>query len=266
MSFRVNAVPVWNRPYTENRMRLLLVFFLTLPLSVGAEEPPASPNAAPSGTKTEVIRVRQVTGTGTSVESAPPGQSAGAAQSAGAGQSAGAEGKEWYSLSEGKLIGLGIGAGFPDGGGLTFLFRPWWWLRLNGGLAYNYLGYGVRGGVSLQPVSFVVTPVLTLDMGRYLTGDITKIVSTSNASARHVLQNMTYSFASAQVGLEIGSQESVAFFLRGGLVHVFGMSASGADVTNYVNSSQTKGKFNLGDLNVTATLPCFSLGFIIFLY
>src|SRR6266404_52892 len=39
--------------------------------------------------------------------------------------------------SDQTIIGLGIDGGAPGGGGLTLLVRPFWWLRLNGGLAYN---------------------------------------------------------------------------------------------------------------------------------
>jgi len=248
-------------------MRLFFIFLLTFPLLAGAEEPAAAPSAAASGTKSDVITATRVPDTAGATAPAEPTQNPGAAPApAEPTRARVVAGKQWYSMSEGKILGLGVGAGFPDGASVTVLFRPWWWLRLNGGLAYNYVGFGIRGGVSLQPVHWVLTPTLSLDLGRYLSGDITKLASTDNPYAQHILQNMTYSFASAQIGVEIGSQQSFAFYLRGGLVSLFGMTASGADVTSYLNAAQTTGQFKVGDLRVTALLPCFSLGFIIFIY
>src|SRR2546426_7979854 len=69
------------------------------------------------------------------------------------------------------IIGLGIDGGAPGGGGLTLLVRPLWWLRFNGGLAYNVVGFGFRGGITLAPADWAVTPTLNLDAGRYLSGD-----------------------------------------------------------------------------------------------
>ena len=53
----------------------------------------------------------------------------------------------------------------PGGAGATLLYRPWWWLRFNGGLAYDVVGFGYRGGVSLAPGHGVVTPTLNFDAG-----------------------------------------------------------------------------------------------------
>ncbi|MGZ6124512.1 MAG: hypothetical protein ACXWLR_06105, partial [Myxococcales bacterium] len=109
-------------------------------------------------------------------------------------------------------IGLGFDGGAPGGGGLTLLVRPLWWLRLNAGLAYNVAGFGYRGGISLAPGQWAVTPTLNLDVGQYLSGDFNKMVTVTDPNAtvqsaeRALLSKATYRFATAQIGLEFGSQ------------------------------------------------------------
>src|SRR2546422_7872429 len=122
---------------------------------------------------------------------------------------------------ERTIIGLGIDGGAPGGGGVTLLVRPLWWLRLNGGLAYNAIGFGYRGGITLAPADWAVTPTLNLDAGRYLSGDMTKFVTVSDPTERVLLSKTTYTFATAQLGLEFGSQRRISFYLRRGGTDAF---------------------------------------------
>jgi hypothetical protein len=165
------------------------------------------------------------------------------------------------------IIGLGIDGGAPGGGGLTLLVRPLWWLRLNGGLAYNVIGYGFRGGLSLAPGAWAVTPTLNLDAGRYLSGDFTKFVTISDPNVRSMLSRTTYTFATAQIGLEFGSQRRFSFYLRGGITYVLS-SVSGSDLVAIYNgnSPDPNNRVSAARMPVSALLPCASLGFNIFIY
>jgi hypothetical protein len=166
------------------------------------------------------------------------------------------------------LIGIGFDAGAPGGGGFTLLVRPLWWLRLNGGIAYNYAGFGFRGGLSLAPCWCAVTPTLNLDAGRFLSGDFNKFASVSDPNARALLSHVNYTFATAQLGLEFGSQRWFNFYLRGGLAY-FESSFSGADLTALAQgkiASDPSTRYKAGDGKFTSVAPCLSLGFQVFVY
>ena len=168
--------------------------------------------------------------------------------------------------SDNTIIGLGIDAGAPAGAGLTLLVRPLWWLRLNAGAAYNVGGFGFRGGITLSPGQWAITPTLNLDAGRYLSGDVNKFVTVSDPNARALLGRATYTFATAQLGLEFGSQRWFSFYLRGGLTYVIS-TLSGADLTALANGNLGSGATaTLGDAKFSALAPCASLGFNIFVY
>jgi len=168
--------------------------------------------------------------------------------------------------SDNTIIGLGIDAGAPAGAGLTLLVRPLWWLRLNAGAAYNVGGFGFRGGITLSPGQWAITPTLNLDAGRYLSGDVNKFVTVSDPNARALLARTTYTFATAQLGLEFGSQRWFSFYLRGGLTYVIS-TLSGADLTALANGNLGSGATaTLGDAKFSALAPCASLGFNIFVY
>jgi hypothetical protein len=168
--------------------------------------------------------------------------------------------------SEGEIrrFGLQLDVSAPDGGGVLALFRPLWWLRLNGGLAYNVLGVGFRGGLSLLPVKSNVTPSLSLNLGHYFNGDLGKFVTPNSAAERALLSNAAYDFWSAQAGLEFGSQQGVLFYLRAGIAHLSG-GLSAQDLTAYLNSTGTSG-YRAGNGEFSALIPSFSLGIIAYIF
>src|SRR5256886_10412882 len=168
---------------------------------------------------------------------------------------------------ERTIIGLGIDGGAPGGGGVTLLVRPLWWLRLNGGLAYNAIGFGYRGGITLAPADWAVTPTLNLDAGRYLSGDMTKFVTVSDPTERALLSKTTHTFATAQLGLEFGSQRRFRLYLCGRGTSLFS-TLSGADITAIAaaHNGDPNNTFTVGDAKVSAIAPCASLGFNIFVY
>src|SRR5438874_6660675 len=172
------------------------------------------------------------------------------------------------------IIGLGIDGCAPGGGAVTLLIRPLWWLRLNGGLAYNVAGFGYRAGITLSPADWAVTPTLNIDAGQYLSGDLNKLVTVNDSNAtfvaavRTLLSKTTYKFATAQVGLEFGSQRRFVFYVRGGLTY-FESSLSGAEITAVAQAKNPdpNNTFNFrGDTKFSGILPCASLGFNLFVY
>jgi hypothetical protein len=168
--------------------------------------------------------------------------------------------------SDTTIIGFGIDAGAPGGAGLTLLVRPLWWLRLNAGAAYNVGGFGFRGGITLSPGQWAITPTLNLDAGRYLSGDVNKFVTVTDPNAQALLSRTTYTFATAQIGLEFGSQRWFSFYLRGGVTYVMS-TLSGTDLTALAAGNIGAGTtVTMGDAKFSALAPCASLGFNIFVY
>jgi hypothetical protein len=166
------------------------------------------------------------------------------------------------------LIGIALDAGAPGGAGFTLLVRPLWWLRLNGGLAYNYAGFGYRGGLSLAPCWCSVTPTLNVDAGHYVSGDLNKYVTVTDPAAKSLLADASYTFATAQIGLEFGSQRWFSFYMRGGLTYVE-HTLSGKDLTALAQgkiSNDPSTTYAVGNGKFSGVLPCFSLGFNIFVY
>jgi hypothetical protein len=171
-------------------------------------------------------------------------------------------------MERNTLIGIGIDAGAPGGGGVTLLVRPLWWLGLNAGLAYNYAGFGFRGGLSLAPCWCAVTPTLNLDIGHYFSGDFNKFASVSDPATKALLSHVTYTFATAQIGLEFGSQRWFNFYLRGGLAY-FESTFSRADLTALAQgkiAGDPSTTYQAGNGKFSSVAPCLSLGFHIFVY
>jgi hypothetical protein len=113
-----------------------------------------------------------------------------------------------------------LDGGLPDLAGASLLYRPLPWLRVNAGLATNTAGVAVRAGVGVA-FYFPITPSLNLDVGHYFPADYRPLaqrlgMSTDGAAAL-ALQDIGYDFASATVGLELGSPRHFSFFVRAGL-------------------------------------------------
>lgn len=164
--------------------------------------------------------------------------------------------------------GAMLDVGVPDGAGLSLLWRPVYFLRLNAGLTYNLLGVGVRGGVSLIPFYYWITPSLTLDVGHYFDADLSKysdqLVSdpTGKAILGDALSKFSYDYGNLHLGLEIGSPHRFLFTLRGGVsyatttIHNFQAAAQAA-------TSDTN--LTAADPTVKAVFPSLKLGFILYL-
>lgn len=176
------------------------------------------------------------------------------------------EERPWYSLTEGPKLALGLDLGaFGAAGGLVY-FRPWDWVRLNAGLSWNYLGFGLRGGASFTPWRLPITPSLNLEYGHFFTGDLTKFASASGEAERRLLESGRYSWTSAQLGVEFGSQWKFIFYVRGGFAFLWA-TVPGNVLSGFIaeQSNDTTVTFSAGDTKVTALVPCASLGFLVYI-
>lgn len=117
-------------------------------------------------------------------------------------------------------LGVALDLGVPDGIGASVLIRPVPWLRLHAGVATNAISPGVRLGVSVLPFSTVVAPSLTIEAGRFFEGNANGVAQTVSDNPEYhapALERVSYDFASAHLGLEIGSPRRFVFSFRAGV-------------------------------------------------
>jgi hypothetical protein len=163
------------------------------------------------------------------------------------------------------LFGLMLDVGLPDGIGASGVVRPLDWLRFNGGVLTNTVGFGLRAGVSVAPFRFVVTPSLNADVGRYFKADYTKLVERFGGdpgSAEATLKDVGYTFASASLGLEVGSQRGFSFFLRAGLSY---WDFSPADAEPALRDAAGDPTLEVSPVSLRFSSPSVKLGFTLFL-
>ncbi len=164
------------------------------------------------------------------------------------------------------MFGLLIDGGLPDGLGASLVFRPLLYTRLDAGVTYNLVGYGVRGGITLVPFRWAIVPTLRLEAGHYFEGDASRLTDSfgeTSEAVKMVLRRMYYNYASAQIGLEIGSQNRFVFFLRGGISYI---STSLRDFQSAVRTETDDSSVEIDDPIIRGTIPSANVGFMVFFY
>ncbi|XXF77109.1 hypothetical protein P2318_29250 [Myxococcaceae bacterium GXIMD 01537] len=158
--------------------------------------------------------------------------------------------------------GVMVDVGAPDGIGASAVVRPLSWLRLHAGATTNTISMGVRGGVSLLPLSTFIAPSLNLDAGHYFAGNYNKLIERfggSTADGTALIQDVGYNHASASLGLNIGPADRWSIFFN------LGMSYWAIDVNDLEQALQD----SANDPDITATplqlrftSPSLKLGFL----
>jgi hypothetical protein len=164
------------------------------------------------------------------------------------------------------ILGLTLDGGFPDGLALSALYRPVRPLRLDAGLTYNMIGFGLRGGVTFVPFRSAIAPVLRGELGHTFNGDATGLVghfTTLTPAEQILLRSVSYDYASVQLGLEIGASDRLVFFARGGLAWFW------TTVQNFQAAAQSpvnSGVSAASDPNVHGTVPTATLGLLFYFW
>jgi len=164
------------------------------------------------------------------------------------------------------ILGLLLDGGFPDGFAVSALYRPWFPVRLDAGVTYNLIGFGVRGGATLVPFRFGIAPLLRGELGHTFNGDARGLVghfTTLTPTEQTLLKSVSYDYASLQLGLEIGSPDRMVFFVRGGLAWFWTtvqhfQSATQANVGEMVIEAR--------DPKVNGMVPTVNVGLLLFLW
>ena len=165
-------------------------------------------------------------------------------------------------------FGLAIDGGVPDLAGATILYRPWKYLRVGAGLLYNLAGYGVRGGVTILPY-FAIAPSLTLEAGHYFEANAAAAVErfrSVDPEVRPLLERFGYTFANAQLGLEIGHPNWFVFFVRVGLTRLWYTPHGAAKALNAQSDVGDQTRITVEDPNIRAQFPSAKAGLIFFIH
>lgn len=162
-------------------------------------------------------------------------------------------------------LGLAIGAGVPQAATLDLLYRPIPWLRLSAGPTWDYVGWGVHGGLVLAPVRWVVSPIAAVEAGRMFEVDLNKIASV-DAGLRPLLQRVNVQYLAATVGVEVGSQRGFAVSLRAGLAWLQTIAHGSGQLTASGGASgQNDAIVTVTSPTLRASTPTVQLGFQYFL-
>lgn len=111
-----------------------------------------------------------------------------------------------------SIFGLMLDVGAPDGAQGALVVRPWSWIRAHAGGGHNFIGPGVRGGLTLIPFDFALRPIFSFELGRYFEGDVPPIGEMKELRVR-------YDYGSARGGLEV-DWGGGAFFIEAGVTKV----------------------------------------------
>jgi hypothetical protein len=155
-------------------------------------------------------------------------------------------------------------AGVPSGAGLAAMFRPWRLVRVEGGLNYNYLSLGLRGGLTLIPFEWAVTPTLHVEGGHFFDGDASSF--TSDPTTKILLSHVPEDYFSASLGLEFGSQQRFVFFLRLGLSWIWTQASNVAQAVNASNSGGATTAKSADNIPLLVQVPTLSLGALLYLF
>lgn len=175
-----------------------------------------------------------------------------------------AEEKPRSSLYDGTHFGLQLDVGAPDVSGLSVVFRPWRYLRLEAGGNFDVVSGGLHGGVTVLPFHWGVTPTFHAEYGHMFDGDVSGYAgSGASAATKLVLKQIGYDYASTQLGLEFGAQNRFVFFVRGGVFWLWTEAKNFQQAANLSNSGAT---VVARDPQIRVRAPSVNLGFLVYLF
>lgn len=158
-------------------------------------------------------------------------------------------------------FGLLVGGGFPEGASASLVYRPVPEVRLFAGPAWNYVAWGVQGGVTLVPWHMGISPILSLEVGRYFSADATFLASQSSGIPEEVkplLGDVSYGYAAIHAGIEIGTRDAFAIDVRAGLSYV-SLTANGTTSTTGTSGGSTA-VVTFTDPHLSGTIPSVKVG------
>lgn len=151
-------------------------------------------------------------------------------------------------------VGFGADFGVPSGAALGVVVNPKLdWLRLQASLTYNYLTFGGRGSVQLDPMALL--PNLPVGVFGDLQGGFFPTVTIPGHSD---LPGIGYDYANLYLGLRLGKPNGFHWNFEGGESYMHVNTSNFQGVVGTPVSGLT-----LGNPTVNGWIPSFVTGFTV---
>ncbi|CAN5252231.1 hypothetical protein BH11MYX1_BH11MYX1_43840 [soil metagenome] len=163
-------------------------------------------------------------------------------------------------------VGVMTDVGVPDGATASLVLRPTRALRLEAGVAHNYISPGYRASVTYIPFASWATPILSVGYGTFFERDANPAVQKLDPSfSSPVLEKIGYDFANARIGLELG-RKYVTFFIHAGVSRVTGTVHNLDQVVAAQTAADSMITVTSTDPKVTLWGVSANLGFIFYVH
>jgi hypothetical protein len=154
-------------------------------------------------------------------------------------------------------LGASIDVGAPDILGVSLVGRPWKWLRLAFGVNTDTAAVGLHGGITFVPLDRIVSPSITVEGGRMFQGG-SSFISNNLSPKSYVIDQLSYDFANAHLGIEVDIKKRATFFLHAGASFV------SMDIKGHKRTPVTSGSVSLSDPNLQIWTFSGKLGFVVY--
>ena len=156
-------------------------------------------------------------------------------------------------------FGIRFGAGIPDGATADLVFRPQRWLRLQAGPAWDYVGWGVQGGVALTPFRWAISPVFEVRYGHFFSANLNKTIKDIPVELQPLASDVAFDYVNGQVAFEFGSPRGFTFSLGFGLSY-FWTDIRGTGTTVQNPGTPDEATVTVTDPSLSAVIPSVRLG------
>lgn len=120
--------------------------------------------------------------------------------------------------SQPSWFGLQVDLGAPDLIGLSLVGRATYWLRLQVGGSTDLFSGGINGGATLVPLRSIVSPSLTVEGGHVFAAETHGIPRSLGIPVDGY--KVGYDYFDAHLGMEVGAQKRVCFFIHAGVSYM----------------------------------------------
>lgn len=112
-----------------------------------------------------------------------------------------------YADSLHKKVGVLVDFGVPSGINVGLSYKPLNWATAHLTASHNLMAFGVRGGLIIDPLDHVISPIVSVETGGYWRGNLSFIKNTPEIS---------YVYVNLHFGINIGNKNKWNFFILGG--------------------------------------------------
>jgi hypothetical protein len=121
-------------------------------------------------------------------------------------------------------FGVMTDVGVPDGATISVVYRPISPVRVSIGASHNYVGPGVRAGITLTPIPWWLSPTLSVSAGHFAERDanpLARMIIGDDSFSSEPLEQVGYDYADAHLGLAFGRRRAT-FYIDGGVSRIVG--------------------------------------------